>query len=538
MRRHILSLSHEQRTAFALDALVSHANALNQPHRETCTTPFPKAPSRWLSHAHFTSRPLAWTTEGDVEGGLGWRIGATIDVRFTRSLCAPHDGARGGPCYDPASRVVLEVRAQGEQDADDARFCHDRHPHDTGRRSRERAGLHGVIPGEDDLRHCRDRVGAEALDATLAVFGDLFRTFGLIQGALVSTDGQLASSHARDQGCPDACQACQAFRMDEVSRLDRCGQRHSGAKRLQLPCPFPEVVDKGRQATGTQGTPKDPTGALLEMAVVKPHQASGQDRQPVATRLGLTEDEGPALRLPWCPLRQSPQGALVGCGPKGPADREATVGYHIETKDPTKTERGFGYGPLTTTDIHREWGLEWPLGHATSPANADAGTHCLAPRTSLALPVGPGHVPLGDAGDAVVATSPGMRDQGGGPASPTPRATTNSTRSRCASAAMIRTARPRPPAGGCAAPMATLPKPTRDSMAVACLAHPRHSSPVPSAPASWATATAGRSETIRASLGRSHVAPRLGTASMPRAPPVRAPTATTRKASPTVDRHD
>ena len=50
MSRHILSLCHEQLTSFDLDAFVAHADALNQRNREVFTTPFPKAPSRWLSH--------------------------------------------------------------------------------------------------------------------------------------------------------------------------------------------------------------------------------------------------------------------------------------------------------------------------------------------------------------------------------------------------------------------------------------------------------------------------------------------------------
>ena len=54
MSRHIVSLSPEQLTAFDLDAFIAHAERLNQHHRETCTTPFPKAPSRWLSHYQFT----------------------------------------------------------------------------------------------------------------------------------------------------------------------------------------------------------------------------------------------------------------------------------------------------------------------------------------------------------------------------------------------------------------------------------------------------------------------------------------------------
>ena len=56
MSRPIISLSHEHLTAFALDTFVHHADALNQHHRETFTTPFPKASSRWLSHSQCTPR--------------------------------------------------------------------------------------------------------------------------------------------------------------------------------------------------------------------------------------------------------------------------------------------------------------------------------------------------------------------------------------------------------------------------------------------------------------------------------------------------
>ena len=58
------------------------------------------------------------TREGDIEGGLSWLVGATMDFSFTRSLCAPYYGARGNGCYDPASLVVLEVAANVEQDVD------------------------------------------------------------------------------------------------------------------------------------------------------------------------------------------------------------------------------------------------------------------------------------------------------------------------------------------------------------------------------------------------------------------------------------
>ena len=61
MSRHMLSLPDEQLTPFDLEAFVTQAEALNRRHRETFTTPFPKAPIRWLSHYAFTPRSISST---------------------------------------------------------------------------------------------------------------------------------------------------------------------------------------------------------------------------------------------------------------------------------------------------------------------------------------------------------------------------------------------------------------------------------------------------------------------------------------------
>src|SRR5712691_13403447 len=302
MSRHILSLSHEQLTAFDLNAFVAHADALHQLHCTTFTTLFPKAPSRWRSHYQFIPRPLTLTTEGDVEGGLSWLVGATLDFRFTRAICAPHYGPRGGPCYAPARLVVLEVAAKMDQYVDYARFCDDLHQVDKGRCYRELAGLHDAIPGEDDLCHFRYRIGAEAIDTTMAAVVDLFSTFGLITGELLSTDGQLEPSYSRYKGCTYACEGCRSFRIDEAGQQELRHQVHSGAKRLQLTCPFPAVVDKVRQATAKKGTPQDPKVALLEIEDVADRPAPRSDRHQIATLLGLPEDKVPAVRLTWCHL--------------------------------------------------------------------------------------------------------------------------------------------------------------------------------------------------------------------------------------------
>ena len=72
MDRKIIPVSHAQHTSFDLDAFVRQAKALNQQNRERFTRPFPKRPSRWISHDQFQPRSIAFTDQGAVEGGLSW----------------------------------------------------------------------------------------------------------------------------------------------------------------------------------------------------------------------------------------------------------------------------------------------------------------------------------------------------------------------------------------------------------------------------------------------------------------------------------
>jgi hypothetical protein len=412
MSRPMLSLSDEQLTACDLDAFIAHAEALNQHHRDTCTAPFPKAPSRWLSHDDFTPQPIALTSQGDVDGGLSWLVGATLDCSFTRSLWAPSSGTRGGRCYDPASLVVLEVAAHVDQYVDDAQCCPDLHQTDKGRRYRQLAGLHDTIPGEDDLCHVRSRVGDDVIAQITAVAVDLLSHFGLIKGELLSTDGQLEPSYARYKGCTYACEGCHAFCIDEAGQQALRDQLQSGATRLQLPCPFPDVVDKVREASAHKGYPTDPQVILLEIASVPEDKASTAPRQHVATLLGFPEADVPPWRLKGCHVSLGATGELVGSCPKMPSDLAATVGVHVDTKDPSKKEEVFGYVHLKTTALNRELGLELPLGNSPSPANTNEGTAFIAHRSTLALPVVPGQVPLGDAANDITTNYEWLHERG------------------------------------------------------------------------------------------------------------------------------
>jgi hypothetical protein len=211
-------MSQERIAPFDLEAFVQAAATPNQRTSETFTTPFPKAPDRWLSRYRFRPLLIVFTAEGEVKGGLSWLIGATIDLNFTRALFAPSYAKAGGHGDNPARAFFLELACRVDGYSDSARFCADLRQQDQGRRARELAGLHEAMPGEDDLSHVRRRMGAEAIEAALAVLVDLVRDVGLSRGERRATDGQLEPSYSRFKGCAHGCQACQQLPLDEASR--------------------------------------------------------------------------------------------------------------------------------------------------------------------------------------------------------------------------------------------------------------------------------------------------------------------------------
>jgi hypothetical protein len=307
---------------------------------------------------------------------------------------------------------MLEVAAKVDEYVDYAQFCKDLHQTEKGCRYRHLAGLHGSIPGEGDLCHFRYRVGDDVIHQITAVVVDFLSRFGLIKGELLSTDGQLEPSYSRYKGCTYACEDCQAFTLSEADRQVLGEQLQSGAKRLQLTCPFPEVVEKVREATAKKGTPKDPKVALLEIETVPEDKASTAPRQHVAKLLGLPQDEVPPLHIKWCHLSQAPSGEIVGSCPKMPSDLEAKIGVHVDTKNPDKKEEVFGYVHLKTTDLNPELGLELPIGDSTDPANTNEGTGFIPHRSKLAVPVQPGQVQLGDSANDITANYEWLHERG------------------------------------------------------------------------------------------------------------------------------
>ncbi len=197
MARKRLEISQAALSPFSLPELVKKAEELNQETRRTYTTAFPKDPKRLLSHYRFEPRPIRFTSEGEVEGGLSFLLGSLFDFSFTRSIFAPSYSKERGHCFDPASLFFLELASKVDEYPDCASFCKDIRQQEKGRSYRLLAGIEDSIPGEDDLCHSRYRVGTGPLNETMNIFVRFLMEFGLIRAALLSTDGQLEPSHSR-----------------------------------------------------------------------------------------------------------------------------------------------------------------------------------------------------------------------------------------------------------------------------------------------------------------------------------------------------
>jgi hypothetical protein len=94
--------------------------------------------------------------------------------QLARDLCAGAYGTRGGPCYDPASLLFLEVTAKVDGYSNYASFCHDLEQADKGRCYRDLAGLDQAIPGQDSFSNFRKRVGHSVVAQTTDIMVQLF----------------------------------------------------------------------------------------------------------------------------------------------------------------------------------------------------------------------------------------------------------------------------------------------------------------------------------------------------------------------------
>lgn len=391
-----ISLPRENMTDFDLESFAEAAEELNRKNAEASATPFPKDPSRFISHYEFEPRPIEFAGIGEPQGGLSGVLCSVADFGFVRSVAAPAYSAQGGHCHDPASLFILTLAAHLDGYSDYAAFCKDLRQKDKGRGYREMAGIKDSVPGEDDLCNFRKRVGAETIDAVIAVFADFLLGFGLV-GPILATDGQLEPSDSRYRGCAHFCKQCGEFPLTAEHLEEMTRQILAGKKEIGITCPFPEAVEKILRNTGRKGkravTPKM---ILLGVDHLPPDSPDLNGSQRV-TEILSSETELPPLNVARCRISLNDDGKPVGRCQRFPSDSEAGVGWHVDTQNPDKKERVFGYNHMRTTAINPEIGLELPIGVTTHPADVREGGSFEEQLSRLTIPNPAGHPHLLDA---------------------------------------------------------------------------------------------------------------------------------------------
>lgn len=385
MTRNILSLEREKIKPFTLDAIRREATELNQRLQNTYTTPFPKAEYRWISHYWFKPNPIEFTKDGEVVGGLSFLACSLFDFSFVRSVAAKEYSKEGGHCFDPASLFVLELCKVLDTFPNYAKFCEILHQPKDGESYRALAGLRKAIPDEVDLHNFRSHIGEKTIQELIRVFVQFFTKFGLIDGNILVTDGQLQPTFSRYKGCAFACSSCHRLPLPSLKEI-LLPQIQAGKKELKMLCPFEKVQQKVKELTEKKGKkPKEVSLTVLEIAYLsedftvrprrdQPKSPFKDQRQELANLLGVCVDELPAVRIRRSRIKRNEKGEIEGIDcPKAPSDLEARVGYHIDNSSPDKVERVFGYNAIRTTNINCALKLELPVGGGTYPADIKEG---------------------------------------------------------------------------------------------------------------------------------------------------------------------
>ena len=298
---------------------------------------------------------------------------------------------------------------------DYASFCADLRQQEKGRRYRELAGLHAAIPGEDDLSHFRRRVDAAAIEAALAVFVGLFRAFGLITANCSPPMASWSPPTPGSRAVPTSVRTASSSRWMRPAGKSSADQLQAGAKRLEIRCPFPEVVQKVLQTTTKKGKPREPTWRSWRSSICPPTAPRRPSTQQLSELLSLPPDQLPPLRIKWSHLTQGPQGELWGSCPKVPSDLEAKVGYHIDNRAPHRPNASLATcskrPPISTSSWG--WSCPWAPPRIRPMSMRGATSRRIVP--SVALPFRPQQVELGDAGYDAIENYQGIRSRGGIP---------------------------------------------------------------------------------------------------------------------------
>jgi len=394
--------------------------------------PFPKAPSRWLSHYEYTPpAPGEWLSPYLLEDRflLACKL---LDCSFLRPLLADTYGKAGGSCYDPVSLFLLSCAAQMEgyiHMADFVKVLH--HPQKGPYYWKPTGIVPPHIPCQMTFTNFRERINQQSTkdpslkkyEEILQVLDWIFYKVGMVTYRCLATDGCLFPSAACYKGCAhhqrEACQKIQGEGLLPRIRQSlsavlaqyphlKLGKTYS----LSIECPQPDYPQQD-----AHGKPlKRPKIRIFQYRFLPQDHQAPKREDPTMKLLDLEEklaEYGLTLEYALLPLGQSSfseKGKDIpefAC-PRLPKDWDARLGVQRDTHNPKRKGFVFGYdlsacnaqaGKITTHSVEPELETAFPVWTSTLPGNAHEGKehreHIEALQNIPHLPL-PGGVHLDD----------------------------------------------------------------------------------------------------------------------------------------------
>ena len=359
--------------------------------------PFPKKPSRWLSHYQYTPpSPGEWLSPYLLEDRFLLTC-KLLDFSWTRFLLADTYGKAGGLCYDSVSLLLLSWAAQMGRYIHMADFVRDLHHPQKGPYWWKPAGIVPPhIPCQMTFTNFRERINQQSAqnpslkkyEEIMQVLEWIFHTVGLVTYRCLATDGCLFPSAACYKGCAHHLgQACQHISVEgELTRIRqslsavlsqyphlKLGKTYS----LSIECPQPEYPQQD-----AHGNPlKRPRIRLFQYRFLPQDDQAPNREDPTLKLLGLEEklsEYGLTLQGKLLPLNQiafSEQGKdlLEFACPRLPKDWDAKLGVQRDNHNPNRKVFIFGYDKVTTHSVEPELETAFPVWTSTLAGNAQEG---------------------------------------------------------------------------------------------------------------------------------------------------------------------
>ena len=351
--------------------------------------PFPKAPSRWLSHYQYVPpAPGEWLSPYLLEDRFLLTC-KLIDFAFLRPLLADTYGKAGGSCYDPSSLFLLSCAAQMEGYIHMADFLKALHHPQKGPYWWKPTGITPPhIPCQMTFTNFRARINQQSsknpalkkYEEILQVLDWIFYKVGLMTFRFLATDGGLFPSAACYKGCAHhQGEVCQHLSVEGL--LPRIRQSLSGVlaqyphlklgKTYTLTIECPQEKYPQRDAHGKPL--KRPQIRLFQYCFLPQENQKPLQEDPTLKMLGIEEklaERGLTLKYTLLPLTQiafseTGKDRLEFVCPRLPKDWDALLGVQRDNHNPQRKRFVFGYNKVTTHSVEPELETAFPVWTAT-----------------------------------------------------------------------------------------------------------------------------------------------------------------------------